>query len=151
MILDAVADALATELLDHLREVEADALRTLDTEGINYTRATANGLYAEVSRSGFEIEGAVGSRGRGALYAHDGRRPGKWPPDAPIREWLRVKKGVAPGPELDRATYLLRRKIGRRGTRATRFLARPFEARATDLPPRLARAAERALSGVSVL
>lgn len=144
-------DALATELRAHLGEVEEDARRILASEGINYTNDTSNGLYSEASVVGSTVEGAVGSRGRNALWAHNGRGPGKMPPDAPVRAWLRDKKGVPVGRELDRATYLLRRAIGRRGTKATRFLERPFEARRPDLDGRLARAADRALDGIHVL
>lgn len=150
---DALLDGLADELRVHLAEVEADARRILDAEGINFTFDTANGLYAEASRDGraLTVDGEVGSRGRHARYAHDGRPPGKWPPDKPVRDWLRVKKGVPPGPELNRATFLVRRKIGRRGTKGSRFLDRAFEARLPDLDARLARAADRALDGVSIL
>lgn len=150
---DRLLDELAAELRAHLGEVEGDARRILDAEGINYTFDTANGLYAEAEadRAAFVVDGEVGSRGRHARYAHDGRRPGKWPPDKPIRDWLRVKKGVPEGPELNRATYLVRRKIGRRGVRGSRFLDRAFEARLGDLDSRLARAADRALDGVQIL
>lgn len=150
---DALLDGLAAELLDHLSEVAADARRILDAEDINYTFDTSNGLYAEIAeidRVRLFIEGEVGSRGRHARYAHDGRKPGKWPPDKPIRDWLRIKKGVPEGPELNRRTFLLRRAIGRRGVKPTKFLDRAFETRLPDLGPRLARAADRALDGVTI-
>lgn len=56
-----------------------------------------------------------------------GRRPGTWPPDAPIREWVRLrglprKWGVSE----DSATFLVRRKIGRRGTSAQPHIAPAF-------------------------
>lgn len=149
-----LVEELADELVGHLREVAEDARRTLDAEGINYTHDTANGLYAELTSAdpaALTVEAEVGSHGRHARYVNDGRRPGKWPPEKPIRDWLRVKKGVPEGPELRRRTFLLRRAIGRRGTRPTRFLDRAFEGRQPDLPARLARAADRALDGVQIL
>ena len=149
-ILNRLLPALATELRLHLREVEDAARRTLDSEGINYTNSTANGLYHEADVAGTNVLGAVGSRGRGALFAENGRRAGKMPPDAPIRAWLRDKKGVPVGRELDRATYLLRRKIGRRGVRGSRFLSRAFDGLRPQLVPRLAVAADRALEGVNL-
>ena len=145
-------DELAAELRSHLGEVVEDARRILASEGINYTEGTTNGLFHDARVVGFDIEGEVGSTGRGAVFAHEGRGKNKpWPPAAPIREWLRTKKGVPEGPELDRATFLVRRKIGRKGIKGTRFLARPLEAREPDLLPRLARAADRALDGIHVL
>lgn len=150
---DRLLDELASELGAHLAEVAEDARRILDADGVNYTFDTSNGMYATAAadRARLEVRGEVGSSGRHARYAHDGRRPGKWPPDRPIRDWLRIKKGVPEGPELNRATYLVRRKIGRQGVRGSRFLDRAFAARLDDLRPRLARAADRALDGVSIL
>ena len=152
MILQRVlVPALADALDGHLKEVAADARRILDAEGINYTHGTSNGLYGQATAAGLEVQGAVGSTGRGAVYANYGRRPGRMPPDAPIRAWLRDKVGVAEGKELDRRTYLTRRKIARRGTRATRFLDRALALREPDLAPTLARAAETAMGGTSLL
>lgn len=150
---DALLDELARELQAHLSEVEAEARRILDDEGVNYTRSTRNGLYAtaEADRRSFVVEGEVGSRGAAAWWANDGRGPGKAPPDAPIRAWLRDKRGVRPGRELDRATRRLQAKIARRGTRGSRFLDRAFDGAFPDLQPRLARAADRALDGASLL
>ena len=45
-----------------------------------------------------------------------GRRPGKWPPPGgALREWVALKFGVS-GRDLDRAEFLVRRKIARQGT-----------------------------------
>lgn len=150
---DALLDGLAAELLDFLREVEDESRRILDGEGINYTRDTRNGLFseAEADRSRFEVRGAVGSTGRAARWANDGRRAGKAPPDAPIRAWLRDKKGVPVGRELDRATRSLQAKIARRGVKGSRFLDRAFADREPLLGARLAGAADRALDGVQIL
>lgn len=54
-----------------------------------------------------------------ALYAHEGRGPGKMPPDAPIREWLRA----VGGPGAEERSFIVRRAIGRRGTTGVPFLA----------------------------
>lgn len=62
-----------------------------------------------------------------------GRKPGRWPPDRPIREWVQMK-GLATkwfgrgggaksfAGKLDRAVFLVRRKIGRKGTPAKPFI-----------------------------
>lgn len=147
-------NGLAAELKAFLEDVETDARLILDSENVNYTDGTKNGLFseAEANVAALTVDGAVGSRGPGAVFANYGRRKNKpMPPDAPIREWLRVKKGVPEGPELDRATFLVRRKIARKGSPGSRFLDRALEGLEPSLTPRLARAADRALDGVQIV
>lgn len=66
-----------------------------------------------------------------------GRRPGKWPPDQPIRDWVILRGlpakwfGRDTAAARDSATFLVRRKIGLRGTRAQPFL---FPAYSKELP-----------------
>ena len=63
------------------------------------------------------VEGVVRT---GVIYAPHvefGRKPGKWPPLAPIREWV-IVKGLANswGMSERSVVYLVRRAIGTRGT-----------------------------------
>jgi ribosomal protein S10 len=64
------------------------------------------------------------------LVQERGRLPGKMPPDEPIRRWVQLKLRRAGGDEreLDRITYLIRRKIGRSGTKAKRYIALAWRA-----------------------
>lgn len=50
-----------------------------------------------------------------ALPVETGRRPGKWPPFAPIALWVKRKLRVAIK-DLARVTFAVQRKIGREGT-----------------------------------
>jgi hypothetical protein len=146
-----ILGSLARELKAYLRDVEDDARQILDRDGINYTEGTRTGLFHDAEVVGYEVEGVVGSTGPGALFAHEGRgKNKKMPPDAVIRQWLRVKKGVPEGRELDRATFLVRRAIGRRGIRGKKFLQRPLDLREPTKLSRLRAAVLRDLEGVDL-
>jgi hypothetical protein len=72
-----------------------------------------------------------------AEYVDRGRRPGHWPPEAPIALWARKVLNV-PEERLASAVFAIRRKIGTRGTRGTPFAMRtmlrmqPIAQRALD-------------------
>lgn len=87
-------------------------------------------------------------------YAHIqdvGRRPGKMPPDAPIRRWVDLKlfkrAGIRPGRgkgrqedyqhALDRMTFLVRRKIGKYGTKPTHYIDNAIKAATPPLKKRM--------------
>ena len=87
--------------------------------------------------------------GWGSPYAEfvaRGRRPGKMPPKGPIELWVRKVLDV-PEDRVASATFLIQRKIGRRGTRGSGFVERtlfrmePLAQRALDAAAE--RAAER--------
>jgi len=67
-----------------------------------------------------------------AKVVDQGRRPGKFPPVAPIRRWVELKlhqrSGSIRSNELDSVTYLVRRKIARKGTKATHYVDRGMSA-----------------------
>lgn len=55
-------------------------------------------------------------------YANEGRAPGRWPPKAVIDDWIRTRN-ITPTPlrngkvpTLDQLSFLIRRKIGTKGT-----------------------------------
>lgn len=54
----------------------------------------------------------------GAYFMERGRGPGRMPPDAPIRAWMRAHGDLTLKQRvIDSAVFLVRRAIGRRGTR----------------------------------
>lgn len=57
-----------------------------------------------------------------------GRKPGKWPPPEPIRKWVQIR-GLARKWKMSEssAVFLVRRKIGRRGTPAKPHIKPAFE------------------------
>jgi len=79
-----------------------------------------------------------------AAYVEYGTRP-HWPPVEPIRAWVSRHKssfGIRDEKDLDRVTYLIRRKIGKLGTRARPFMRQAVAALRHELPKRLRRLGE---------
>jgi hypothetical protein len=91
----------------------------------------ASGTMKGQIRERFEKDGLVGIVEALADYSRwvegkinqfrFGRRPGRMPPDAPIRAWVAIK-GLP-----ESAVFPIRRKIAREGTRAQPFLTPSFE------------------------
>lgn len=111
---------------------------TLENEGLTGTVRTG-APYAQWVE-GQAVWTALGS-GTGLI----GRRPGKWPPEAPIRAWVKLK-GLPRkwGVSENSATFLVRRKIGRRGTDAQPHLAPAFAATAPKFESELGDVLKRA-------
>lgn len=92
------------------------------------------------SRSPIPQYALIGTNVAYALYVHEGRKPGKYPPAGPIAAWIKRK-------QLNVPTFTVQRAIARRGIEAKPFLKDGFE-NATPainaLVPTLARELERA-------
>ena len=56
--------------------------------------------------------GSAASTQAYANWVEFGRRPGRWPPRAPIELWAIRRLGVTPGPESAAASFLIARAIG---------------------------------------
>ena len=56
-----------------------------------------------------------------AAYVEFGRRSGKFPPVAQIRQWLHKKFGIPEGRELDQRAFLTARSIAKNGTKPHPF------------------------------
>jgi len=132
-----------------------DAKRNLTTGRINNTGFLRSSGRVEVNKNDRSVE--VGFFGTGinqgyAYYIENGRRPGKFPPLWNIREWAYKKfrtttgtkvingrtfeksvKKYSRGEELDRAVFLIARKIARKGTQAKRFFQPAVDRRLYDL------------------
>ena len=80
----------------------------------------------ELRVSGVNVLGVVGTNVKYAAAVELGSKP-HWMPKAPLRQWVsRVlrKKGA----ELESVTFLIQRKIARKGTKAKPYLQPAFEA-----------------------
>lgn len=62
-----------------------------------------------------------------AYYVEFGRRAGKWPPFRAIYEWVRIKHFAQDDKEAKKITFLIRRKIGKHGTKPHPFLKPAYE------------------------
>lgn len=75
------------------------------------TGATAQALFTDVRGSGVNLTGIVGHPLAHMKVIEVGRKPGKFPPEEPIRLWAKEVLGKE-----DRSTvFLIRRAIARRG------------------------------------
>jgi hypothetical protein len=108
------------------------------------------------------IDGRVAMEGNNTVaavvspvpYAHIqdvGRRPGKMPPEQPIRRWVELKlfkrAGIKPGRgkasresfdrQVDSLTYLVRRKIAKHGTKPTLYIDKAVAAATPALTKRM--------------
>jgi len=77
------------------------------------------------------LAGAVASGVAYARYVEEGIRPGSWPPEQDLMEWIRTKGLVPDDPSMDREdlAYVIARAIHRRGIPAQPFMAPTYEAK----------------------
>lgn len=94
-----------------------------------------NSLRGRAKTSGKANTALVSSSLPYARIQDEGRRPGKMPPHDPIRRWVELKlfkrAGILAddmGQSIDDITYLIRRAIGKKGTKATQFIIRGMKA-----------------------
>jgi len=99
---------------------------------------------AQVRRTTQEITGVIGFGGLAAKYAlviHEGRTPGaRMPPPAALEEWARDHGFVFDSVD---DLWPLARAIGLHGTKATKFLERPVQAKADLLDDTIAASVQR--------
>lgn len=123
-------------------DIEAKAVEYLDRKDVNVTGDLRKSITHEVSRELNSIRLQVGTNLGYAVFVHEGTKP-HWPPKAPIRKWVIKKLGIK-GEETDKVTFAVRRKIGRKGTKAKPFLAVAFRIYRNVIGYRIGRAIERA-------
>lgn len=61
-----------------------------------------------------------------AIFVHEGRRPGKLPPEQPIIAWMGSRGIDDPDKSPEQVAFLIRRKIAREGIKPNKFLERAF-------------------------
>ncbi len=77
---------------------------------------------------GSKIFGIVGSSLKEVYpqVVEHGRRPGRFPDIGELKTWVRLKLKV-PAKKLDSVTYLIGRRIAKRGIKGKHFLARAYQ------------------------
>lgn len=92
-----------------------DIVRTIQTKlsssGANATGKTSASLELEASDTRLTIQGA-----KSFLFVETGRRGGKRPPIAPIKEWAIAKGLVTDNRQARSLAFAIATKIGREGT-----------------------------------
>ncbi len=76
---------------------------------------------------GNRVEGRINAIGYTRFVEEGHGGGGRFPPEGPIRQWLRRVKGLK-GAELKKATFLVRRKIARIGVKGKFFIKKAIAA-----------------------
>jgi len=118
------------------------AKRYIRIAGAYSTGQTRNSIEATLTESDTGAEVVVGAHTDYAYFAHEGRKPGRMPPESVIRAWVirRARQGRFDLPAsgrskqarderkeaIRRAVYLIRRKIAKKGTEGYPFFDLTF-------------------------
>lgn len=95
---------------------------TAEKTPVNLGPLRASIAHQQLRGLGANLRGEVFSNRDYAPAVERGRRPGSWPPKAPIVDWVRRKLGY--NVYADEVAYLVRRKIFRQGIKAVRMFKR---------------------------
>ena len=124
-------------------EIVAEAKRNLIVNRTNNTRALSSSGKVQMDKGGVDAGFfSEGSKGGYAAAVEYGRGPTEKPSEDGItlqqslRAWVHRKLGVPNGKELDSATFLIARKIHRKGTKPQPFFVpavKKFEDRISDV------------------
>lgn len=121
--------------------IVAEAKRNLSQNKTNNTRALSGSGRVQKDKDGVDAGFfSQGSQEGYATFVEYGRGPTKKSGTIPLRTtlkaWVHRKLGVPYGKDLDSATYLIARKIHRKGTKAQPFFTpavKKFEERVTQI------------------
>lgn len=103
--------------------VLADAKQTVP---VAYGRLRSSGRIEDKGKTINVAFGGDNSSGY-AYYVEFGRRPGKWPPKQPIEDWVKKRGLASTEKDIKGVAFVIRRKIGKKGTRPQPFLRPAFE------------------------
>ena len=99
----------------------------LETRAKPETPVGVSGMLRNGYRSTFSgLRGELVNTKLYAPFVHDGRKPGKFPPLAPIALWVK-RKGIGV------PAFVIARSIARKGTKANPFMTRTVEAEETNV------------------
>lgn len=132
--IQAAAHDIAAEVASFIREAAPEFqgdLRSSIEGDVSHATVAAGGTVEAVVTAGVPY----------ALVQDVGRRPGKWPPEAPIRRWVELRANRLGAPlsphDLDRLTFLVRRAIGEGRSRHQRNPSRYIERGLDKARPRI--------------
>lgn len=106
-------------------KIEADVIQ-LAPAGVGGAAGLRGSIYGETVVMGEQIVGKVAHSSLYGDIVEMGRRPGKFPPTAPIALWVRSILGVS-GAEAKAVTFLVARKIARKGYKGAWMFKRALE------------------------
>ena len=108
----------------------------------------ASGHVEVPKREGSRLTVRLGYGGAAKSYAnviHEGRKPGSRPPPSQaLVPWVK-KKLFVPEAEAASVAFVVARSIGKKGTKPTKFLERPFMAAVPGMAGRMAERIRRSL------
>ena len=107
--------------------LEADVVQGTP-RGVGGAAGLAGSIFGEVQHSGVSVRGIVGTPVAYGDVVELGRRPGSFPPVAPIALWAERKLGVS-ATEAESAAFLIARKIFHRGTEGAYMFRNAWRAR----------------------
>ena len=134
--------AIEMELESFGLDLVATAVDYLERKNINVSSDLMKSVVSEVEKVKDGLRLQFGSNAKHAIFVHEGTKP-HWAPVKPIRQWVRKKLNKTHG-ELDKVTFMVRRKIAREGTKAKPFLAVAMRAHVNKLGTRIGGAIEKA-------
>ncbi|MCF6265234.1 MAG: hypothetical protein L3J57_01660 [Desulfuromusa sp.] len=116
--LDAFVEEVVQMLEREIKELTPQGVYGLRGAGLlNSIGHTITG------RGSKHVRGVIGTPQPYGEFVERGRRPGKMPPQGVLLRWVEVKLGLS-GKEAQRVEYLIRRKIGQKGTAGAAMFAK---------------------------
>ena len=94
----------------------AKAVDITHSKGLVDSGAYVGSLATEVHGVACNLRGTLAPSVAHGYYVEHGRKPGRFPPRAPIELWVRRKLGVSDDREVRAVGFLVARAIARRGT-----------------------------------
>jgi hypothetical protein len=126
--LDGAGDRIRAISMSSAERVGAILESALKDKAPSATGVLVNSIVHDAKVTGSGVEAEAFSHMAYAKIVDTGRGPGAWPPFDAIHRWvqLKVRRGEFSATEADipRITYLVRRAIAARGTKATRYIER---------------------------
>jgi len=123
--LSRILSATESALLTGMSLIERKVVEYFQKNKINVTGYLRNSITSEVRREAERIIGITGTNLKYAIFVHQGTRP-HWPPIQPIKRWVIRKLGIR-GADVPKVTFMVRRKIAKKGTPAKPFFTFVFK------------------------
>lgn len=130
--LERIGNFMVRDVIKYIEREKIQVDGTLK-KSVNYKVGYQSGL--------FTLE--LGAGAKYAYWVHEGRRPGKMPPEKPILRW--VYRKLNPGKDAKSIAFLIRRKIGKKGYKGRPFIAAIHKEWINKLQARIDNAVARGL------